>query len=151
MDEVERAWCRGYDRGYARGYAAAADVLGQVKSKKVYLAGPMRGVPEFNYPTFASAAYKLRARGYTVFSPAEADIKRLGRDVSAEFPTGDADAFAKKYGITIRECLAEDIAWICKEADEIAFLPGWQRSLGATAERAVAIALGLTIMEIGNG
>ena len=118
--------------------------------RKIYLAGPMRGVPEFNAPAFHKAAYKLRERGYVVFNPAEADADRLGKDVSKEFPTGDPDDLARRYGITIRECLAEDLAWICREADELALLPGWQHSLGAMAERATAVALGLTIMELGN-
>jgi hypothetical protein len=86
--------------------------------------------------------------GHTVFNPAERDIERIGRDVSKEFPTGDADALEKKYGITLRKCLGEDLAWICEHAEVIALLPGWERSDGASAEWATAIALNLFILEL---
>ncbi len=38
---------------------------------RVYLAGPMTGLPGKNYPAFHAAAARLRARGFTVISPAE--------------------------------------------------------------------------------
>ncbi len=53
--------------------------------KKVYLAGPMRGLPLFNFPAFADAAAKLRAQGYDVFSPAERDEQVYGKCVSLRF------------------------------------------------------------------
>ena len=40
---------------------------------KVYVAGPMRGIPEFNFPAFFAAADKLRGDGFAVFNPAERD------------------------------------------------------------------------------
>lgn len=57
---------------------------------RVYLAGPMRGVPHFNFPAFHAAAAELRARGYVVFSPAEADNDRHGADISAGNLAGSA-------------------------------------------------------------
>lgn len=38
---------------------------------RLYLAGPMSGYPEKNYPAFHAEAARLRALGYTVVSPAE--------------------------------------------------------------------------------
>ena len=40
---------------------------------RLYLAGPMTGLPLWNFPAFATAAAALRADGHTVFSPAEHD------------------------------------------------------------------------------
>jgi len=38
---------------------------------KYYLAGPMTGLPDDNFPAFAEAAARLRDRGYVIHSPAE--------------------------------------------------------------------------------
>lgn len=114
----------------------------------VYLAGPMRGYPAFNFPAFHEATRQLRAEGYTVFSPAERDNQHHGTDISAGNLTGDEAIAAQQHGFSLREALADDTAWICKHADAIAVLPGWEKSKGATAERALGIALGLEIMEL---
>lgn len=114
---------------------------------KVYLAGPMRGYPEFNFPAFHAAAAKLRAEGHTVFSPAERDIERHGGvDISKGNTTGDEQKAAREHGFNLRVALAEDMAWICSEADAIALLPGWAHSKGAVAEYSTARALGLEVI-----
>jgi hypothetical protein len=113
---------------------------------KCYLAGPMRGIKEFNFPAFHAAAAKLRAEGHEVFSPAENDIERYGTDISKGNVTGDESIATQKYGFSLRESLGIDLAWICAEADAIALLPGWQDSKGATAEHATAVALGLEVI-----
>ena len=37
-------------------------------SMKIYLAGSMSGLPEFNFPVFFAAAAKLRDEGHIVFN-----------------------------------------------------------------------------------
>jgi Domain of unknown function (DUF4406) len=114
---------------------------------KIYLAGPMRGYAEFNFPAFHKAAAQLRAEGHFVFSPAEKDIERHGGvDISKGNVNGDEEVAAKEHGFDLRTALLADLTFICKEADAIALLPGWGNSKGATAERATAIALGLEII-----
>lgn len=113
---------------------------------KVYLAGPMRGIPEFNYPAFRAGAAALRAKGHEVFSPAEYDERKYGRDISNA--TGDAEQATKEHGFNLREALCEDLRWICSEADAVVCLPGWENSKGAKAERATAEALGLIATEL---
>lgn len=115
---------------------------------RIYIAGPMRGIPEFNFPAFFAAADKLRAEGHFVFNPAERDNLVHGTDISKGNINGDEDLAAKQFGFNLRDALGADLAWICAEADAIALLPGWRKSKGARAERAAARALGLYIREL---
>lgn len=111
--------------------------------KRIYLAGPMSGIPEFNFPSFNVAASTLRESGHVVFNPAERDIERHGGiDISKGNATGSQEHAAKEHGFSLREALADDTAWICKEATAIAMLPGWENSKGARAEWHLALALG---------
>lgn len=107
---------------------------------RVYLAGPMRGIEAFNFPTFAEATAALRRKGHTVFSPAE-------RDLDAGFdPTGmTGNEDLSEHGFDLREALGIDIGWICTHADAVAVLPGWAKSSGARAEVAAAWALGVPV------
>lgn len=113
---------------------------------RVYLAGPMRGLPEFNFPAFHRAAAILRGQGHEVFSPAEKDIERHGVDISKGNADGDEEYASKQHGFSLREALGIDLAWICAHAEAVALLPGWERSTGANAERAAAKALGLKLL-----
>lgn len=108
----------------------------------IYLAGPMRGIPAFNFPAFHAAEDKLRAEGHSVFSPARADELRHGADFSAKSPDGSLEK-ASEQGFSLRVALGEDLNWICAHADAIALLPGWEKSAGAKAEWATAAALDL--------
>lgn len=115
---------------------------------KVYVAGPMRGIPEFNFPAFHAASAALRQIGCVVFNPAEKDNERHGTDISKGNHAGCEETAAKQHGFNLREALALDLEFICREADAVVLLPGWQNSKGATAERAAALALGLLVIEL---
>lgn len=104
---------------------------------RIYLAGPMSGVPHFNFPTFHAAAAKLREQGYEVFNPAETDNEAVKLNATG------CEVEAAKHGFSRRRALAEDTQWIALHADAIALLPGWEASKGARAELALAQALGL--------
>lgn len=104
-------------------------------SRAVYLAGPMQGIPHFNFPLFNAVAARLRRAGYTVFNPAEKDIERHGGvDISASNKTGDVAQAIKEHSFSLRDALDEDTTHICKQADGIVLLPGWEHSNGALAE-----------------
>lgn len=104
---------------------------------RVYVAGPMTGLPDYNFPAFDRAAAHLRALGHTVFNPAEND-RDNGFDA-----TGLAGHEAAEHGFNLRETLKQDLSWICDHAEALAVLPGWHRSKGALTETALATALGL--------
>lgn len=114
---------------------------------KIYLAGPMRGIPEFNFPAFKAAAEMLRAQGHFVFNPAEKDEELFGKGISKLAPTGD-EKDVEHLGLTIRVALGHDLAWICKEGEAVAVLPGWEKSKGACAEKATGDALGIVILHL---
>lgn len=116
---------------------------------RIYLAGPMTGIPHFNYPAFNSASAALRFEGHEVFSPAEHDIAMFGKDISN--PDGCAVTAAKDHGFDRRAALKADLAWICDNAEAIALLPGWENSSGAKAERALAVALNLEVLTLRDG
>ena len=101
---------------------------------KVYLAGPMTGKPDWNFPLFNEVAGKLRAKGHTVFNPSENDEKLM-----------------LKLGITSRGDIPKakfmelDLDYIVKDAEWMVVLPGWEKSAGASAEYMVARWKGIQI------
>ena len=105
----------------------------------IYIAGPMSGRPNLNFPAFHAKAAELRAAGYVVINPAEIN-------------GGDAEiALAKsmtpeEYLAHWRRCMRKDIAALC-ECDGIAMLDGWTQSRGALLEHHVAKSLGLIVFE----
>lgn len=110
----------------------------------IYVAGPMRGYPKFNFPAFFSAQEKLEAEGHTVFNPAAKDVENYG-DKFWKKSRGSLSE-AEKKGFSLRRALQADTSWICEHADAVALLPGWKKSKGAKAEKALAEALGLEVL-----
>jgi phosphoribosyl-ATP pyrophosphohydrolase len=91
----------------------------------IYVAGPMTGLPEWNYPAFHLAATQLRSVGYRVISPAEHELDETNW-------TG-----------CVRRGLGELLT-----TDAVGVLSGWQTSRGATLEVHVAEALGMEIRPV---
>lgn len=92
-------------------------------SELLYLAGPMAGLPEKNFPAFKAAAEALRHAGYSVLSP-------------AEFGLPDGLDWTEYLRYDLRQMLT------CKA---VAVLPGWQLSRGAQLETSTAAALNIPI------
>lgn len=105
--------------------------------KKIYVAGPMTGYPEFNFPAFFAAQAQLEAEGWDVANPAAKDQET---DLDAEaVRTGDAK-LAVANGFDFREAYLWDMKHII-EGDAIFMLRGWENSPGAVGEHAVAVAM----------
>lgn len=102
---------------------------------RLYVAGPMRGYDQYNFPAFHEAARQLREAGYEVVSPAEMDID-LGFD-----PNDGAEFTEEMYHAAMRRDIETVLA-----VDGVALLHGWQKSKGANVEHDVARAVGQTAM-----
>jgi nucleoside 2-deoxyribosyltransferase len=99
----------------------------------VYLAGPMRGYPKFNFPAFDEAENRLARLGFNVISPASMD-RELGFNENT-------DPFTQN---DLENCVRRDLDAVIK-CDMVVYLDGSENSVGATAEMAVAKWLGKPI------
>lgn len=97
---------------------------------KLYIAGPMRGYPEFNFPAFDEAERRLKLAGFSVVSPASMD-REFGFD-----PAVDGLKEFESLG-GLEAALYRDFGAIL-ECDGLALLRGWEKSEGARAEVFVA-------------
>lgn len=104
---------------------------------RVYIAGPMRGYPQFNFPAFDAARDAWAARGWEVVSPADMDRQQDGLDENN--PSPDQNHSFAHY-------MRRDINALLK-VDAVAFLPGWEASTGANVEKVVAQALNLDLYD----
>lgn len=116
----------------------------------IYIAGPMTGIPYFNFPSFDGAKRHLEGLyGFKaeIFSPADHDRELLGKDKDWLPKDEDHDGQWKYWKMEnapgLRTMLGEDLAWIAEKGTHIYMLKGWENSQGAKAEWALAHALGL--------
>lgn len=91
---------------------------------KLYIAGPMTGLPEFNYPAFNAAAKALAEVGYETLNPVD-NVPDVEKPTWLDF---------------MRMSLVQ-----ISQADGLAVLPGWQDSRGADIEVTLANDLGLPV------
>jgi hypothetical protein len=89
--------------------------------RRIYLAGPMTGIADFNYPAFNAEANRLRQLGYHVENPAECTAPTCG-------------TWAGYMRTAIRQLMT---------CEAVALLPDWQKSRGALIEHGLAVNLGL--------
>jgi hypothetical protein len=91
---------------------------------RIYIAGPMTGLPEFNHPLFNATAARLRSYGYEVSNPAENGLP--------------VDSPREMH-------LRRDIAMLL-ECEAIYMLPGWKGSAGACLEYQIACELDYVVI-----
>lgn len=87
--------------------------------QRCYVAGPMTGIADLNFPAFHAHAAALRMQGWDVVNPAE-----INSDPEAAWT----------------DCMRADIAQLVT-CSHIALLPGWERSRGARLEEHIAYKL----------
>lgn len=98
--------------------------LAESRANRLYLAGPMTGFEDFNFPAFNKMAAELRARGYVVENPAEHGVVE---------------------GADWADYMAYDLTrlGLC---GLVAVLPGWENSKGARLEVHIARELGMKVV-----
>lgn len=90
---------------------------------RIYVAGPMTGLPEYNLPTFASTAQQITDSGHEAVNPGY-------RGVIA--------------GYTWQDYMREGLALLLT-CEAVALLDGWEASRGAQLEAHVARALDMPV------
>jgi len=113
------------------------------KTEIVYIIGPMRGRRYYNAPAFDAARYELIQAGHAVISPVEQD-RHAGLDVYALPETTDWAQYPPGFDLSAcwKRCINAVMA-----CDAIYRLPGWEQSVGARAESALAEWMGKAIMD----
>lgn len=108
-----------------------------------YLAGPMTGIPKFNFPAFDSAAAELRDQGYEITSPAELDdpSTREAALASPDGAPGSGAANDETYGTF----LARDVKLVIDDVDGVVVIDDWFKSRGARIEVFTAATMGKPI------
>jgi nucleoside 2-deoxyribosyltransferase len=96
---------------------------------RYYLAGPMTGLPDFNYPAFEQAFVRLSGMGYQVASP-HYDFRDWTEEQRAAEPPA---TFIKAGMLLLLSC------------DAVVVLSGWQHSRGTMLELQVATACKMPI------
>jgi hypothetical protein len=104
---------------------------------KVYILGPMRGYPEFNFPAFFAAEERLKALGFEVFNPARMDQERDGFNTLTDVPR------------RIRDYMKRDLSTVC-DMDFLYALQDWEESQGARLEEHCGRVCGIPVFEVGK-
>jgi hypothetical protein len=110
---------------------------------KIYIAGPMSGVEDFNFPLFFETEKKLKELGYEVINPAHNDGETLEEALAM---AGTPDKPNNPWSYYMRRDLPSVL-----DVDALCVLPNWRGSKGASLEVHVAEALGLPIYVLQDG
>ena len=103
-------------------------------ARRIYIAGPMRGRPDHNFPAFNRAAGLFDSLGWEVLNPVD-----IGQELAGNNPDTPGGTY-----------LRADIA-VITTCDAMALLPEWEHSTGARCEVAVGITLGLEFFDAITG
>jgi hypothetical protein len=93
------------------------------RKKRIYISGPMTGLPGLNFPAFNTEAARLQALGYDVVNPVN-----INPDPATPW----------------NECMRKDLKALL-DCDILVLLEGWQKSTGAQLEMHLAHRVGIEI------
>lgn len=113
--------------------------------KTAYIAGPMLGIPQLNFPAFDTAKALGLSLGWTIISPA--DLYRAAGFDGASYPDGNADFTMDALRQTVSIDTQQLLGLKAEAGDALAILPGWDTSIIALSCVAVAQRLMLPILD----
>lgn len=93
--------------------------------KRVYISGPMTGMPNMNHDAFFAMEKRLEDSGYDVVNPARLTMESVGGSTRQDFYRQDFRALT--------------------DCDAIMLLHNWVLSHGARFERQLAVEIGLQV------
>ena len=106
--------------------------MGRLKSKRVFISGPMSGIPHYNAQAFAEAHAICREQGaWSVFDPTWQWMNETGEENTHEW--------------YMRRCIN---ALTNGDFDVLLQLDGWEDSEGARLEHDVAQACGIEVVSL---
>lgn len=94
--------------------------------KRVYISGPMTGLPEFNRPEFMEAEQLIKELGCKPVNPAR---------------------IRQRHGWAWADYMRSALNMMLK-CDEVVLLPGWRESKGVQVEIDLAQRLGMPVVEL---
>lgn len=98
---------------------------------RLYVAGPMSGYPDFNYPAFEQARTRLQAGGFDVLCPTDSE------------KVNPTPGMPQAWDWYMRHALRQVL-----DAEGVALLDDWQASRGAVLEVHLAHAIQIPVMPI---
>jgi hypothetical protein len=101
----------------------------KITAGKVYISGPMTGIPNLNFPQFEAAENVVKCALLECFNPIH---------IPAPLTALKGDALWRYY---MHHCVRA-----IPDCDAMLMLPNWQNSKGAVWEHRIAEMLGLTIL-----
>lgn len=108
---------------------------------RLYIAGPMTGYPEYNFPAFFAAERFYSKAGFDVLNPARVDVETDGfdprKDPTAKPPLSHAE-YMERAKANVASC------------EYMALLPGWHFSVGVFVELKQAAQSGVRVFLSGH-
>jgi hypothetical protein len=100
----------------------------EVAYPRIYISGPVTGIPNENRPAFTAAELQLRGAAFAVVNPLTLPHRH-----------------DKTWASYMRECIPAMLS-----CESVALLPGWQLSRGAIVERDLAVTLGMDVRPLAD-
>jgi len=103
-----------------------------------YIAGPMTGYPEHNFPAFDAAQAHLEQLGFACINPA---------NLERSIPVPEHEPWDRTFA---KHCIRRDLIAIIDQCHALYLLRGWKKSRGAAVETSLARYSNMPMIEEGH-